>query len=112
LIPSIHTEPWEAVRREIIEDKGISTTAADKVGAFVVLNGEPVALLNKLIDERLFGDSAVAAEAIEDMRLLFDYLTCMGALHRVHFDLSLARGLDYYTGVIYEAVLTGRGKVA
>ena len=23
------------------------------------------------------------------------------------FDLSLARGLDYYTGVIYEAVLTG-----
>ena len=26
---------------------------------------------------------------------------------KVSFDLSLARGLDYYTGVIYEAVLTG-----
>lgn len=25
---------------------------------------------------------------------------------KVSFDLSLARGLDYYTGVIYEAVLT------
>ena len=26
---------------------------------------------------------------------------------QVSFDLSLARGLDYYTGVIYEAILTG-----
>ncbi len=40
------------------------------------------------------------------MELLFDYLECMGgALERVTFDLSLARGLDYYTGVIFEAVL-------
>eukprot|EP00955_Chlamydomonas_euryale_P094491 364862-Chlamydomonas_euryale.AAC.2 len=29
----------------------------------------------------------------------------MGALGQIVFDLSLARGLDYYTGVIYEAVL-------
>ena len=28
-------------------------------------------------------------------------------IQQVSFDLSLARGLDYYTGVIYEAVLTG-----
>ena len=27
---------------------------------------------------------------------------------QVSFDLSLARGLDYYTGVIYEAILTGK----
>lgn len=27
----------------------------------------------------------------------------------VSFDLSLARGLDYYTGVIYEAVITAEG---
>ncbi len=31
----------------------------------------------------------------------------MGVESRVSFDLSLARGLDYYTGVIYEAVFTG-----
>lgn len=30
------------------------------------------------------------------------------AFHQVSFDLSLARGLDYYTGVIFEAVLTGK----
>ena len=27
--------------------------------------------------------------------------------HQVSFDLSLARGLDYYTGAIFEAILTG-----
>lgn len=31
----------------------------------------------------------------------------MNALDNIVFDLSLARGLDYYTGVIYEAVLKG-----
>ena len=30
---------------------------------------------------------------------------------QVSFDLSLARGLDYYTGVIYEALLTGKAGV-
>lgn len=38
---------------------------------------------------------------------MFDYLDAMGALGPISFDLSLARGLDYYTGVIYECVLKG-----
>ena len=50
------------------------------------------------------------------MRLLFGFLEAMGALPRFSFDLSLARGLDYYTGVIYEAILTdpaaGVGSIA
>ena len=55
------------------------------------------------------------------MRLLFTYLKAFGALELVSFDLSLARGLDYYTGepgwefsslgVIYEAVLTSNDSV-
>ena len=37
-----------------------------------------------------------------------NYLIRLVTLHwQVSFDLSLARGLDYYTGVIYEAVLKG-----
>ena len=48
------------------------------------------------------------------MELLFTYLDAMGALDNIIFDFSLARGLDYYTGLIYEAVLTGsdRGSIA
>lgn len=42
---------------------------------------------------------------MKDLYSLFDYLEAMGSLPHVSFDLSLARGLDYYTGVIYEVVL-------
>ena len=42
---------------------------------------------------------------MKDLHALFGYLDAMGSLPFVSFDLSLARGLDYYTGVIYEVVL-------
>lgn len=40
------------------------------------------------------------------MKLLSENLKTFGCYEDITFDLSLARGLDYYTGVIYEAVLT------
>lgn len=43
--------------------------------------------------------------------LLFFFLPSLPPLSQVVFDLSLARGLDYYTGVIYEAILTQTGPV-
>ena len=46
-----------------------------------------------------------ANAAMSDLYALFGYLEAMGSLPHVSFDLSLARGLDYYTGVIYEVVL-------
>ena len=45
------------------------------------------------------------------MELLFGYLDAMKCLDKISFDFSLARGLDYYTGVIYEAVLTDTNRV-
>ena len=48
---------------------------------------------------------------MEEMELLFKYLDHMKVLDKISFDFSLARGLDYYTGVIYEAVLTDDGRV-
>ncbi|KAG9397050.1 Histidyl-tRNA synthetase [Carpediemonas membranifera] len=43
--------------------------------------------------------------ALADMRMLASYLEASGAASNVEFNISLARGLDYYTGVIYEAVV-------
>lgn len=39
------------------------------------------------------------------MKTLFTYLEAMDRLDSTYFDFSLARGLDYYTGLIYEIVL-------
>jgi histidyl-tRNA synthetase len=52
-----------------------------------------------------------AEKTIDEMELLFKYLGAMQLLDNVSFDFSLARGLDYYTGLIYEAVLTDDGRV-
>lgn len=82
--------------------------AADKIGTFVVNKGEPKELLRKLTaSEHEFPGHPGCRQALSEMQVLFDLLDMMGALHHFSFDLSLARGLDYYTGVIYEAVLEG-----
>lgn len=45
------------------------------------------------------------------MDTLFTYLEAFNCLDSFSFDFSLARGLDYYTGLIYEAVLTDTNRV-
>jgi len=40
------------------------------------------------------------------MEILFDYLEDLQCISYISFDFSLARGLDYYTGLIFEAVLS------
>jgi histidyl-tRNA synthetase len=65
-----------------------------------------VVVPSQLQEEKTFGDHANANAALDELGLLFDYLDAMGSLPYISFDLSLARGLDYYTGVIYEAIVT------
>lgn len=98
--------PWADVRKEMTEEKGLDGEIADKIGEWVIHKGKQDIL------EKLRGDAAMSANAsmqagIADMDLLFEYLEAFGALDRVSFDLGLARGLDYYTGLIYEVVTEG-----
>lgn len=58
-----------------------------------------------------FEGHALGEETMKEMELLFTYLDAMKVLDKVSFDFSLARGLDYYTGLIYEAVLTDTNAV-
>lgn len=107
-IDKLDKEPWEVVRREMVEDKGLDPSAADAIEPFVRLRGAPQELLATLTAPgHAFAEHAGARAALEELRALFGFLEGMGALGGVVFDLSLARGLDYYTGVIYEAVLKG-----
>jgi histidyl-tRNA synthetase len=62
-------------------------------------------MLKELKDQAVFGSHKIANETIGEMELLFQYCEAMGCLENLSFDFSLARGLDYYTGLIYEAVM-------
>jgi len=59
----------------------------------------------------VFASSPLGEETMKEMELLFTYLDSMKILDRISFDFSLARGLDYYTGLIFEAVLTDTDQV-
>eukprot|EP00887_Chlorella_sp_A99_P006734 scaffold3.g6734.t1 len=107
-IDKLDKEPWEAVRAEMTDEKGLPPAVADRIGEFVVLRGRPLELLEVLAAPgHPLAQHSDSAAALADLRTLFGFLGSMGALGPITFDLSLARGLDYYTGVIYEAVLKG-----
>ncbi|XP_030813265.1 histidine--tRNA ligase, cytoplasmic-like isoform X3 [Camarhynchus parvulus] len=96
--------PWEEVRSEMVAEKGLSPEAADRIGEYVQLHGG-LDLIEQLLQDPKLSQNKVAKEGLGDMKLLFEYLTLFGITGKISFDLSLARGLDYYTGVIFEAVL-------
>lgn len=101
--------PWDEVRKEMVEVKGLDPIAADKIEEYVKYSGkgeDAIELCKKLIEHPELQKNNDAIAGIKDLQLLFSYLQIFGVLENVHFDLSLARGLDYYTGVIYEAVVS------
>ena len=103
-VDKLDKAPWDDVRKELLE-KGLSEDVADRVGSYVQRRGSMQEMLESL--ESDLSTNKVLMEGIADMKLLAAYLTAMGVIDKVSFDLSLARGLDYYTGLIYEVVIAG-----
>ncbi|XP_010778804.1 histidine--tRNA ligase, cytoplasmic-like [Notothenia coriiceps] len=64
------------------------------------------------LQDQKMSQSKQACAGLTDIKLLFSYLQLFQVTDKVVFDLSLARGLDYYTGIIYEGVLTQAGIAA
>ncbi|KAI5786396.1 hypothetical protein DFH27DRAFT_575364 [Peziza echinospora] len=95
--------PWEDVRKEMTEEKGLDEAVADKIGEYVLKKGKQELLEALMNDETLAANESLKA-GFTDLGLLFNYLTIFNVMPKISFDLSLARGLDYYTGIIYEVV--------
>ena len=85
------------------QEKGLAPEAADKIGQYVQKKGGRDLLVALKGMPELTANPSFA-EGLADMELLIDYLEVFKVMPVLSFDLSLARGLDYYTGVIYEVV--------
>lgn len=108
-VDKLDKSPWIEVKNEMINEKGLSEEVADKIGIYVLMNGTDE-LVTSLFKDDLLTKSKIAVQGLESMKLFFEYIKEFEIEDLVSFDLSLARGLDYYTGIIYEVVLLDKGE--
>lgn len=90
---------WEGVEEEL-RGKGISEEAISRLKPILGISGSNEEKLEKLAD--LFSESEVGRKGVEELTYILDKLRHCRLQNEVRLDLSLARGLDYYTGTIFE----------
>ncbi len=90
----------EKVRQEMIE-KGISEGAVQRASALFELSGSTEAQLNIL--REFLSESPVGMQGISELELLISQTEALGMTGATcQIDITLARGLNYYTGAIFE----------
>lgn len=100
----------EGVIEEMTSKLGISLEQSQRVLGLVGLSGDSVQILNQL--EGMLAGSKVGSIGVSNLRELIDVSARVGIPHgRIELDLTIARGLDYYTGTIYETFLTDKREI-
>jgi len=87
------------VRAELSE-RGLEQEAIDRLQPILELSGSNSEKLNKLRD--VISCSETGLKGIAEMEEIFGYVEALGLNLPIELDLSLARGLNYYTGAIFE----------
>lgn len=98
----------DEVRNELVKE-GVPTAAVEKLVELMTIEGTPESVLDRA--ESVLKDEAAARTGIAELRELLAHAKALSVLpERIAVDLSLTRGLDYYTGPVYEVVLTTADK--
>ncbi len=83
-----------------LREKGITEAAITKLQPILNLEGNNEEKLEKL--RTILQDSTIGLKGIEELTTVFDYIKELGVTTEIKLDLTLARGLSYYTGAIFE----------
>jgi histidyl-tRNA synthetase len=102
-VDKLDKSPWEEVKKEMLE-KGLAAEVADEIGEYTKNKGGSE-ILDLLRSNPRVAENEKVKKGLDDMELLFSYLDAYQIKDKISFDLSLARGLDYYTGMIFEVII-------
>ncbi|NPA35649.1 MAG: histidine--tRNA ligase [Chlorobi bacterium] len=83
-----------------LEAKGLSKEAIDELQPIILLEGNNSEKLNKL--KEVLKDSETGIKGVEELEKVFEMLDVLDLNLEIEMDLTLARGLNYYTGAIFE----------
>ncbi|MCD4772631.1 MAG: histidine--tRNA ligase [Bacteroidales bacterium] len=87
---------------EELEAKGLSKQAIEKLQPILNLEGILKEKFPKL--KEILKNSKIGMEGIEELMTMLTHLKDLNLKNKWRFDLTLARGLNYYTGAIFEVV--------
>jgi histidyl-tRNA synthetase len=92
------------------EDIGLSQEQADEILKFIAIRGSNEEVLSAL--ESYQGRHELFDQGLDELKTVTKYLSAFG-VPEDHFavDLTIARGLDYYTGTVYETTMTDHPEI-
>lgn len=85
---------------EELRNSGVSDEAVEKLQPIILMDGTNEDKLKTI--ENVLGSSEIGLKGVEETRWIFNTLNKLSLSNEVMFDLTLARGLNYYTGAIFE----------
>lgn len=89
----------EAVNAEMLAN-GISQDAVDKLQPILTMSGTNVEKLETIA--QTIATSEIGVKGVEETRFILEKIAAVGLKNELQLDLTLARGLNYYTGAIFE----------
>lgn len=89
----------EAVNAEL-EKEGLSKVSIEKLQPIIRLSGSNDDKLNTIAE--VLANSETGLKGVEEIRYILDVLKQIELKNEIQLDLTLARGLNYYTGAIFE----------
>ena len=89
----------EAVNAEMLAN-GISQDAVDKLQPILTMSGTNVEKLETIA--QTIATSEIGVKGVEETRFILEKIEAVGLKNELQLDLTLARGLNYYTGAIFE----------
>lgn len=89
----------EQVKEELLS-RGIESSAIEAIEPILKLSGSTVEKIEAM--RPILASSVVGLQGLDELSTLFRYIELAGVEQETELDLSLARGLNYYTGAIFE----------
>jgi histidyl-tRNA synthetase len=90
----------EGVIKEL-ESKEVSASAIEKIKPLFLLKGDYKKVISEM--KAMLEDSEIGLKGIEELDFIFKKINALGLKRaKFEFDVTLARGLNYYTGAIFE----------
>ncbi len=100
----------EKVKSILVDDNGVSPEGAEEILKFISISGDNDQVIERL--KEYTGRNEIFDTGVEELTAVVSYLEAFGVpKENFAVDLTIARGLDYYTGTVYETVMLDHPEV-